>query len=146
MKYTELKDKIELIELYVRIKLGQKLSQFNYERHNQEHLRFDMTGNRDGDDGHNENKKIWNLFSDVLDTLDIKKSYNERTISSYPYVFVFHKGGGYLYKTKFDGSYDEPIEEYYTYGTVDIITDLICRIGNFHKVIEIIKKNRIINY
>jgi hypothetical protein len=129
MKEQE-KNKIETI---VRLLLGQTdFSARLDDNQRPEHLRFDMGGNRDDDEGEDANVKIWKIFYPFFGhKLSIRRSYRDERPLATQYVFTFHKGGGYLNEVihnKEDGNgYDEEVMSYYGYGTVEILTDLIAR-------------------
>ena len=118
------------IEMFVRLILGQRdFSAVIDEDNRPEHLRFDMGGNRDDDEGEEANIEIWKKFYPFFGhKLSIRRSYRDERPVFTEYVFTFHKGGGYLKETE----YGDDLMSYYGYGTVEILTDLIERLCPEH--------------
>jgi hypothetical protein len=117
------------IETIVRLILGQRdFGAIINEDERPEHLRFDMGGNRDDDEGENANVEIWKKFYPFFGhKLSIRRSYGDERPILTEYVFTFHKGGGCLNETLYDKDNDEEVMSYYGEGTVKILTDLIER-------------------
>mgnify|MGYP006266261901 CR=1 FL=1 len=121
------------IETIVRLLLGQR--NFGARLNNDEkpeHLRFDMSGNRDDEEGEDANVEIWKKFYPFFgNKISIRRSYGDQRPVPTQYVFTFHKGGGYLNEIIYDEQsgthYEDEIMGYYGYGTVEILTDLIAR-------------------
>lgn len=127
MKEKKQKD----IEVYVRLLLGQINFGTSDADQKIEHLRFCMGGNRDDDEGEDANVKIWRIFYPFFGhKLSIRRSYRDDRPVMTKYFFTFHKGCGYLYEAILDdgGVYVEEVMSYCSYGTVDILTDLIMRL------------------
>ena len=128
---TVTKEEQSIVEQYVRKTLGQDLTKVLLDGERSEHLRFNMSGNRDSDIGEIHNEQIWNLFTEEFQyNLTIKRSYGDPDPlhADTKYVFIFHKGNGELYYVGINNLIDEePIETYGGYGTVEILTDLILR-------------------
>jgi hypothetical protein len=125
---------INKIETIVRIMLGQRNFGAMLGDDKPEHLRFDMGGNRDGDEGEDENVEIWKKFYPFFGhKVSIRRSYNDKRPVSTEYIFTFHKGCGYLKQIIIDEEsgrgyyYDDDVISYCGSGTVDILTDLIVR-------------------
>jgi hypothetical protein len=126
----------EKIETVVRLLLGQTdFSARLDDDQRPEHLRFDMGGNRDDDEGEDANIEIWKIFYPFFGhKLSIRRSYRDERPVFTQYVFTFHKGGGYLNEVVYDeergntyGDDDDEIMSYNGDGTVEILTDLIAR-------------------
>jgi len=118
-----------IVEAFVRKTLGQDLSKEYLPDEQPEHLRFDMSGNRDSNEGDIANEKIWALFEKLNYHLDIRSSYNDDRPASADFVFTFHKGHGYLYRVdEKSGKWrNNLVESYGGIGTVEILTDLLLR-------------------
>lgn len=130
---------INRIETMVRLILGQTdFSATLDENQRPKHLRFDMSGNRDDEEGEDANVEIWKKFYPFFGhKLSIRRSYNDERSVATEYIFTFHKGCGTLYqlildKEKPNIGYEEEVESYCGYGTVEILTDLIIRFAGEH--------------
>jgi hypothetical protein len=140
---------IEKIETIVRLILGQRNFGAMLGENRPEHLRFSMSGNRDGNEGEDANVEIWKKFYNFFGhKVSIRRSYNDKRPVATEYVFTFHKGCGYLKQIVIDEEtgkayFDDENEiSYGGYGTVDILTDLIVRfIGEDYDVAYELIKN-----
>ena len=118
------------LEVLVRLLLGQRNFGAGDKNEKIDHLRFSMGGNRDDDEGEDANVKIWRIFYPFFgNKLSVRRSYRDDRPVSTQYIFTFHKGYGYLYEVILsdDGAYQEEVMNYGSYGTVDILVDLIVR-------------------
>ena len=127
---------INEIEIMVRLILGQTdFSAILDKGQKPKHLRFKMSGNRDGEEGEDANVEIWKKFYPFFGhKLSIRRSYNDERPVAAEYVFTFHKGCGYLKQVICDEKrgvgYEKEINSYCGNGTVDILTDLIIRFSD----------------
>lgn len=110
------------IEHNVRYILGQRLCGPGQEHTN--HERFNMGGQRDGENGLQNNIDIMCLFKDIPVT--VRGTYGYKKISPFDkkHILTFHKGTGILYEDLGDGD-EKCILEFGGHGTVDIIIQLI---------------------
>lgn len=141
-----LKDYTEYI---VRRKLGQHLLSFDdylsFKKERSDdfddkpnHLRLNMTGQRDSDGGIYQNQAIFKMFNLPI---TIKWSNYEYDYDSNDFgnLFIFHKGTPTLFQRMEYGGVVE-IATYNGYGTVDILVDLIHRFLSVPQIIDNIFK------
>jgi hypothetical protein len=135
---------INEIETMVRLILGQTdFGAILDENQRPKHLRFNMSGNRDSEEGENANVEIWKKFYPFFGlNLSIRRAYNDERLFFTGFIFTFHKGCGSLIQIICDNE-DEEDECCYFYrekvikayggdGTVDILKDLIIRFAGKH--------------
>jgi len=125
---------VERTKRFIRTKLGQKLFPGDEGFIEPEHLRFDMSGNRDDDEGEIHNDKIWEIFKPYFFTdssfdFCVRRSYRDDRPVDKDYCFIFHKGSGGLYEldpfeSEITDRDESLIYDFSGYGTVDIIYTL----------------------
>ena len=110
------------IEHNVRYILGQRLCGSHKTR--AEHLRFNMSGQRDSENGLKGNIYLMNLFKDI--PVPVRGTYSHKVVSPFDekYILTFHKGCGILYMDG-PGGGENGVLEFGGSGTVDIIIELI---------------------
>ena len=109
-----------IVEHNVRLKLGQKLT--SQTDRQADHLRFDMTGQRDGGDA-GGNIYILSLFKDIPLTVTGTYAAEEYSPFDYKFYLSFDKGEGTLYQKRDGVKY--PVKSFAGWGTVTILVHLI---------------------
>lgn len=109
------------IEHNVRYILGQRLTG---PMQHADHLRFNMGGQRDGENGLQNNISLMTLFKNIPVT--VRGTYNYKIVSPFDekYILTFHKGGGILYTDGKNGE-ENGILSFGGDGTIDIVIQLI---------------------
>lgn len=109
------------IEHKVRYILGQRLTSTT---EHADHLRFNMGGQRDGENGLKNNIYILSLFKDIPVT--VRGTYLHKAVSpfDFKYILTFHKGCGSLYIDTPNGG-ESGVFDFSGMGTVDIIIQMI---------------------
>lgn len=119
------------VEHKIRYALGQRLTTFDgLENTRPEHLRFDMSGDRDSNESYYHNLSIFKLFNFPL-YLDL--SYNTENLPInriYKHSFIFHKGTPTLCEN------GAGIHDFAGDGTVDILILLTYFFGDFDNFIK----------
>lgn len=118
----------EKIEHQIRYALGQRLKGSELKHTN--HLRFNMSGERDSIDGFYHNISVLNLFNFPI---AMKPSYLDWGIyyaNNFEYYLVFHKGAGTMYKK------EDAVICFSGLGTVEIIIELCLYFNKYDNFIR----------
>jgi hypothetical protein len=119
----------EKVEHQIRYALGQRLKGSDLKHTN--HLRFNMSGERDSIDGFYNNLNLLNLFNFPVTLIPSYSHWDINYYKNYKFGIVFHKGVGSLIDNN-----EDCILDFNGLGTVDIIIELVLFFNNFDNFIK----------